>query len=145
MLGLHRGRLFVILSSKFAMVALAAAMTDPSASSIEGRWTNPDHSVIIDIAPCGGALCGTVAWATAQAQQDSHKNAPHLIGTQLLTGLQDNGGTWEGKLFVPDRNLHVEAKIQSESAGQLKVSGCEIGICKSQLWARADGPLPPAQ
>lgn len=135
----------MILSSKFAMVALAAAMTDPSASSIEGRWTNPDHSVIIDIAPCAGALCGTVAWATAQAQQATHKNAPHLIGTQLLTGLQDNGGTWEGKLFVPDRNLHVEAKIQSEGAGQLKVSGCEIGICKSQLWARADGPLPPAQ
>jgi uncharacterized protein (DUF2147 family) len=46
---------------------------------------------------------------------------------------------WEGKLFVPDRNLHVEAKIQSESANELKVSGCEIGICKSQLWTRAEG------
>ena len=135
----------MILLSKFAMVAVAAAMADPAAAPIEGRWTNPDHSVIIDIAPCGGALCGTVAWATLQAQQDSHKNAPHLIGTQLLTGLQLNGGTWEGKLFVPDRNLHVEAKIQPESANQLKVSGCEIGICKSQLWARADGALPPAQ
>jgi len=145
MLDSHRGRLAVILLSKFAMLAIAATTADPAAASIEGRWTNPDRSVIIDIAPCGGALCGTVAWANAQAQQDSHKNAPHLIGTQLLTGLQLNGGTWEGKLFVPDRNLHVEAKIQSEGAGQLKVSGCEIGICKSQLWARADGALPPAQ
>jgi uncharacterized protein (DUF2147 family) len=24
---------------------------------------------------------------------------------------------------------------------QLKVTGCQI-ICKSQLWTRADGPLP---
>ena len=135
----------MISLSTIAIAALAATMNEPTAASIEGRWTNPDHSVIIDIAPCAGALCGTVAWATAKAQQDSHKNAPHLIGTQLLTGLQPKGATWQGKLFVPDRNLHVEARIQSDSASQLKVSGCEIGICKSQLWTRAEGALPAAQ
>jgi len=126
------------------LIALAAAQAGAPAM-IEGRWINPGKTVIIDIAPCAEALCGTVAWATAQAQQDARKGTPNLIGTQLLTGLQAKGETWEGKLFVPDQRLHVEARLQPEGAGQLKVSGCEIGICKSQLWSRAEGPLPAAE
>ncbi|HET9459686.1 MAG TPA: DUF2147 domain-containing protein [Sphingomicrobium sp.] len=124
-----------------AAIALAAAET-ASPASIEGRWVNPSKSVIIDIAPCGGAMCGTVAWANAQARQDAKKGTPELIGTQLLKDLQAKGAIWEGKLFVPDQGLHVEAKLQPEGNGELKVSGCEIGICKSQVWARAEGALP---
>lgn len=127
------------------IAAAAAAMTGPSAASIEGRWINPAKSVIIDIAPCADALCGTVAWATAKAQQDAKKGAPHLIGTQLVKDLHPQGDRWEGKLFVPDQGLHVEARIQAEGADQLKVSGCEIGICKSQMWSKAEGPLPAAE
>lgn len=133
----------MILISTAALAGLAIAAAEP-APSIEGRWINPAKSVIIDIAPCSDAMCGTVQWATAQAQQDAHKNAPHLIGTQLLKDLHPKGSIWEGKLFVPDQNLHVEARIQPESASQLKVSGCEIGICKSQVWTRAEGALPAA-
>jgi uncharacterized protein (DUF2147 family) len=86
-----------------------------------------------------------VEWATAQAQQDAKKGTPNLIGTQLLTGLAAKGDIWQGKLFVPDQRLHATAKIAPAGAQQLKVSGCEIGICKSQVWSRVEGPLPPAQ
>jgi uncharacterized protein (DUF2147 family) len=124
-----------------AMLALAAA---DQPSSIEGRWVNPDHSVIVEIAQCGEALCGTVAWANAQAQQDARRGTPNLIGTQILSDLQQDGAMWKGKLFVPDANLRAEGKI--EVAGtQLKVSGCELGFCKSQMWTRAEGPLPRSE
>ncbi|HUG45228.1 MAG TPA: DUF2147 domain-containing protein [Sphingomicrobium sp.] len=131
----------------FTTLALLAVATAQAGSpdSIEGRWINPARTVIIDIAPCAEALCGTVQWATSQAQQDARLGTPHLVGTQLLTDLVLKGGTWEGKLFVPDRKLHVEGKIQPAGAQQLKVSGCEIGICKSQVWSRAEGPLPAPQ
>lgn len=124
--------------------ALAAAQAAPP-SAVEGRWINPSRSVIIAIAPCSDTLCGTVEWATEQAQQDARKGTPNLIGTQLLTDLQPKGDIWQGKLFVPDERLHATAKIAPEGAGQLKVSGCEIGICKSQVWSRAEGPLPATE
>ena len=127
-----------------ALIALATAQASPPAT-VEGRWINPSKTVIIAIAPCADALCGTVEWATAQAQQDARKGTPQLIGTQLLTGLKLKRDTWQGKLFVPDQKLHVAGKLQPQGANQLKVSGCEIGICKSQVWARAEGPLPAAQ
>ena len=122
-------------------LSLILVQAVPDQPSIEGRWTNPDHSVIVDVAPCEAALCGTVQWATEQAQQDARKGTPSLIGTQILTGLQQEGAIWKGKLFVPDQNLRAEAKIEGDGQ-QLKVSGCVLGICKSQLWVRSDGPLP---
>jgi uncharacterized protein (DUF2147 family) len=128
-------------------VTIAAALTlvlvqaAPQQPSIEGRWINPDRTVIVDIGPCETTLCGTVQWATEQAQQDARKGTPTLIGTQILTDLQQDGAAWKGKLFVPDEDLRAEAKIESDGT-QLKVSGCVLGFCKSQLWTRADGPLP---
>lgn len=129
------------------MLVLAAQPAAQSAA-IEGRWKSPGGNSIIAIAPCGDAMCGTVAWASAQAKQDSIKSTPQLVGTAVLTGLhQKDASHWQGRLFIPDQNMRVTAKIQALSAQQLKVSGCLAGkaLCKSQLWNRFDGPLPATQ
>ena len=130
------------MNAIIAFLILAASQAAPQ-TSIEGRWVNPSNSVIIAIAACGDAWCGTVQWASAQAKEDASKGtADSLVGSQLLTNLLPKGDVWEGKLFVPDENLHATAKLEPVGDQQLKVSGCEIGICKSQVWNRADGPLP---
>ena len=123
-----------------ALIALAAVLADES--PIEGRWRSPGGNSIIDIAPCGSELCGTVAWASDKAKQDARRATDQLIGTQLLTGLAEKKpGRWQGRLFIPDKSLRVTAKIQLAGPDQLKVSGCAI-ICSSQLWNRFEGPLP---
>ncbi len=123
-----------------ALIALAAVLADQS--PIEGRWRSPGGNSIIDIAPCGSELCGTVAWASDKAKQGARRATDQLIGTQLLTGLTEKKpGRWQGRLFIPDKSLRVTAKIQLAGPDQLKVSGCAI-ICSSQLWNRFEGPLP---
>ena len=128
-----------------AILVAALAAQNPSPPSIEGRWKSPGGNSIIEIAACGTSTCGTVAWASAKAKKDAAKAAPQLVGTQLLTGLhQDKKGRWQGKIFIPDKNIRATAKIQVVSSNQLKVSGCAAGkaLCKSALWTRVDGPLP---
>lgn len=122
-------------------ILLASSAT---AADIEGRWRSPGGNSIIEIAPCGSLLCGTVAWASDKAKQDAHKATDQLVGTALLTGLQEKkAGRWQGQLFIPDKNMRVKAKLQLISPQQLKVSGCAAGvICSSQVWNRLDGPLP---
>jgi uncharacterized protein (DUF2147 family) len=127
-----------------ALLAAAAAQAS-SEASIQGRWKSPGGNSIIEIAPCGSDMCGTVAWASASAKKASAKATDQLVGTQLLTGLeQDKDGRWLGKLFIPDKNMRVTAKLQLVGPAQLKVSGCAAGraLCKSALWNRLDGPLP---
>ena len=108
------------------------------------RWRSPGGNSIIDIAPCGSALCGTVAWASEKAKEDARKATEQLIGTQLLTGLHEKKpGRWQGKLFIPDKNMRVTAKLQLVGSEQLKVSGCAAAVlCSSQVWSRFDQPLP---
>ena len=131
------------------ILAMAAQAAAPNATqaSIDGTWRSPGGNSIITIASCGESMCGTVAWASAKAKKDTAKTTPQLIGTQLLTNLQqDSKGRWQGKLFIPDKNMRVTAKIERVSPQQLKVSGCAAGkaLCKAALWTRVDGPLPAA-
>ena len=65
--------------------------------------------------------------------------------TQLLTSLQQGkDGRWQGKLFIPDKNMRVTAKIQLVNDQQLKVSGCLAGkaLCRADVWTRTTDPLP---
>lgn len=127
-----------------AAIALLLMSAPALAADIEGRWRSPGGNSIIEIAPCGSAFCGTVAWASDKAKKDSAKATDQLVGTQLLTGLREKKpGRWQGKLFIPDKAMRVTAKIQLANPQQLKVSGCAAGvICSSQLWNRFDQPLP---
>jgi uncharacterized protein (DUF2147 family) len=123
------------------LLAMALLASD---APIEGRWRSPGGNSIIDIAPCGAELCGTVAWASDKAKQDARKTTDHLVGTQLLTGLEEKKpGRWQGTLFIPDRNMRATARIQLVDPHQLKVSGCfAMVLCSTQIWSRFDDPLP---
>ena len=126
------------------LIALALIQAAP-AEPIDGRWINPAGSVILRIAPCGDARCGTVEWASDKAQADARKNAPQLVGTQLLTGLAPRTTTqWRGRIFVPDRNIRVTGKVTVLDADRIKVSGCALGgiLCDSQVWSRTGATNP---
>lgn len=124
------------------LLALTAQATAPL--PIDGRWRSPGGNSIIEISACGAGRCGAVVWASAKARQDALKGTNQLIGAQILTGLVATGKGWRGKLFIPDRNMRVTAKLELVGESQLKVSGCAVGrsLCRASLWTRVEGPLP---
>lgn len=118
-----------------------AALCGPAGAeaAVRGKWVNPSKSVIIEIAPCGQVLCGTVVWASEKAKKDARKGTQHLVGTKLLTGMKHSSAqVWKGKIFVPDQNFHASAKLKPVGATHLKVSGCMMMICKSQTWTKTE-------
>ena len=131
-----------MLAGSIALLLAAQAATP---APIEGRWRSPGGNSIIDVAPCGDRWCGTVAWASAKAKKDAAKATSQLVGTQLLTDVKPAGeGRWNGRIYIPDKNMRLTAKIQVEPGGQLRVSGCLAGksLCKAQLWTPVEGALP---
>jgi uncharacterized protein (DUF2147 family) len=129
-----------------AFVLIAALAAQAAASSpLDGIWRSPGGNSIIKIASCGDGPCGTVVWASDRAKKDASKTAAQLVGTQLLTALEeDKNGRWHGKLFIPDRNMRVTAKLQRLGPSQLKVSGCAAGkaLCKAAVWTAFTADLP---
>ena len=129
----------------FALLVLGTvpAAAASSAVSVEGRWTNPKRSVIIEVARCGEAYCGTVVWATAKAKANARKGGTeNLIGTRLVTGARPVGnGTYKGRGFVPKQNIHSSATIRQVGPNTMTVKGCALAglICKEQRWTRVSG------
>ena len=122
-----------------------AVAQPPYATPIEGYWRNPSGTAIIAIAPCRTMLCGRVAWASARGRREVSKNAPNVVGSTVLTGVRRNRGQWTGSLYIPDDDIHVQARLQPIGSSRMKLTGCAImGIfCRTQVWTRVDG-LPSA-
>jgi len=85
-----------------------------------------------------------VVWASERGQREVAQNTSNVIGTTVLTGLKPTRGHWAGSLYVPDDNIHVSAKLQLLGERRMKLTGCGLMglICRTQIWTRADGPLP---
>lgn len=123
-----------LIAAIVAVPALASAQ-----SRLDGHWRNPKGSVIVKLAPCGDGYCGTVVEASAHAKETAIKGGtPHLIGTQILSGMHPDGsGTFKGLVFDPKRNLRAPATIRLLDGDTLVVKGCVLAfLCKEQRWTR---------
>jgi uncharacterized protein (DUF2147 family) len=123
----------------FALLLLAAVPVSAQAS-VEGRWTNPKRSVVIEVARCGPAWCATVVAASAKAKANARKGGTdNLIGTRILTGARPVGnGIYKGRGFIPRRNIHAPATIRQRGPNVMEVEGCALAglLCKEQRWTR---------
>ena len=125
--------------SLLMLTAAATAGAQPS-NAVEGLWKNPIGSAIIAIAPCGNSLCGKVVWASARGRREVSKNTPNVVGTTVLTGLRFTRGRWSGSLYIPDDDIHVEAKLEPIGNARMNLTGCAFfGLfCRTQVWTRVD-------
>lgn len=129
-------RISIALASLLAIAAPAAA----AAPSVEGTWANPKRSVVVKVAACGSALCGTVVKASDKAKAKAREGGTaSLIGTRILNNLKPAGqGTFKGQGFDPKRNIRAPATIRLLGPNAIEVRGCAvIGLlCKEQRWTR---------
>ncbi|MGI8704922.1 MAG: DUF2147 domain-containing protein [Sphingomicrobium sp.] len=124
-----------------AAIAAVAVSSVPAAASakspLEGRWKNGKMEIVIS--PCGRTLCGTVVKASPVQQAKAERGSgTDLVGATLIQGIERTGpGTYRGRVFVADRNVHASGTIHQVSRNQLKVRGCVLGVlCRSKTWDR---------
>jgi len=122
----------ILLSIAAGAVALVPAAA--SAQALEGKWTNPKRSVVVHVAPCGNAFCGTVSWASAKNRQKGAEP-----GTRVLSDLRPAGaGVYKGRAYEPKRNITGSATVRQTSPDVMVVKGCAVAglFCKEQRWTR---------
>jgi uncharacterized protein (DUF2147 family) len=126
------------LALSLAAIAAAAAPATASARDpIEGYWKH--GPMVIEIAPCGGDLCGTVVKASPLQQEKAERGSgTRLIGSRLITEIEPTGpGTYTGRVFAADRNVHANGVVHQLSPTELEVKGCVMMvICKSRVYER---------
>lgn len=122
--------------TKILLVLFAATVpvTAQAQAALEGRWANPRHSVIVSVARCGDAYCGTVSWASAK-----NKEKGVTPGTRVLSDLKPLGdGSYRGRALEPKRNISGSAIVRQDGPNIMIVKGCAVLglLCKEQRWIR---------
>lgn len=121
------------------------------AASAEGVWLSEDGGTKVNLADCGGKLCGTVVWLkepndektgrpkTDKLNPDPSKRARPLLGLRVVDGLTPNGSdNWAGRIYNADDGHTYQASMKVQSARTARLQGCVLGIlCKNQIWTRA--------
>ena len=118
-----------------AVIGLGStAFADP----LEGNWRTPTddngNSGIVQVAPCGEALCGTL---TQAFDGSGAAMASDNIGRQIIFDTVPQGdGAYRGQVYSPDRDKTYNSRLQL-NGNTLSVSGCVLGICRDGgTWTR---------
>jgi uncharacterized protein (DUF2147 family) len=120
-----------------AAVVIASAGMALAADPAVGTWqTQVDDGKYahVKMAPCGGAVCGTIARTFDSTGEYKSPN----LGKQLVIDMQPGGdGSYKGKVWRPSNGKIYVGKM-TVSGGSLNLSGCVAGglICSKQTWKR---------
>ena len=127
----------------FGAVAPAQAQT-----SIVGRWVTENNRAVVNIQPCGNAVCGRVerilvnepgaADARDTNNPDRSLRNRRIVGIRVLWDFTRQGEAWRGgQLYDPESGRTVNGRL-ALSGNSLRVTGCVLGgsICRTQNWTR---------
>src|SRR5208337_3258169 len=96
-------------------------------------WRVADGTALIDIKPCGRALCGYIA--AAPAPGPGEKTA---VGREILLELRREGEVWRGAILNLDDGKTYRGEISVGDETHLKIKGClpDGGLCGGETWKR---------
>ncbi len=126
------------------LAAGGPASAQQKSPSVLGQWLTDDRSGIIEIAPCGSQLCGTLVKVLDPAAPDKDVNNPDpalrnqsLVGVRILSGRQRKDGRWDdGEAYDPKAGRSYRARIALASPDRLDVTGCVLFVCRTKHWTR---------
>jgi uncharacterized protein (DUF2147 family) len=102
------------------------------ADDVNGLWLRDNGNSQVRFAPCGAALCGTIAWLKPGVETSSK------IGQRVFYDMKPSGAnSWAGTAFDPADGKTYKGTM-TLSGSTLSTSGCVLGglICKSVSWSR---------
>jgi uncharacterized protein (DUF2147 family) len=128
------------------MIGMLLALAAASPATVAGLWLNDDRKGLVQIAPCGRKLCGTIVKVLDRdpkaPKTDIHNPDPKLrgrtiVGMPVLTGFEGSGGSWKGgRAYDPESGKSYRSFLELQPDGSLKVSGCILFICEARRWTR---------
>lgn len=115
----------------FAGIALCLTATTALAAP-EGIYKTAETDgiyLLVDIAPCGPALCGKII--------EESKGDSGIVGMEMFVDMIDDGsGTYKGRIVHPETGKKWRGKVRETSDTVLNVKGCLGPICLGEDWVK---------
>lgn len=131
----------------FPALMLLSSLPAHAAAPISGHWLTNGGESIVEIAPCGSALCGHVAKVLKGNSANPRMVDLHnpdlkarnrsIVGLTILSGLTDGGSVWNGRVYDPKSGKSYRSELSREANGTLLVKGCIGPFCRKLVWTAA--------
>lgn len=128
-----------------ALLALAAPASAAPPTSPAGRWLTEDGKAIVEIMPCGAALCGAilrilkpdpVAPKTDVNNPDPRLRQRPTGDLTILSGFVPDRSRWRGEVYDPRSGRTYKSFVEVRSDDTLALTGCVWMLCQTQHWRR---------
>ena len=132
-----------------ALIAGAAIMAAPAsaaAPAVSGNWLTLGGKAIVQIAPCGAALCGRIVRIVkpdpgkplndANNPDKALRSRP-ILGIAILSGFTPGSDRWKGQIYDPESGRTYRSEL-GRQGDVLKVKGCLGPFCRTQDWTRSN-------
>ena len=131
-------RLLLTAAMAVGLLGSAAWAADPS-----GTWLSESGQTQVQIAPCGGAYCGTIVWVAEDTgdvnNPDPALQGRSLVGVQMISGMVPDGERYRGSLYNYTNGKTYSGTLEVANDNTLNLEGCVMGLfCRSQTWTRAN-------
>lgn len=113
------------------LVTIALSSTARAEEPIHGTWKRGDGKAIVEIAPCGGALCAVNTWVAPTAKDEK-------AGDKLVMRLKrQDTARYKGTAHDPQRGLTYSMTVNT-SETSMQSQGCVLAglACRSMGWTR---------
>ncbi len=131
-------------SALWAGDAIAAPASD--GPRVDGRWLTATRDGVIDVRPCGRAICGFITGMVYEGAKPTDVWHRPQCGLNLLIDMLPEGDGWSGRVLDPDNGHTYAAHVRLAPDGTFKLHGY-VGISlfgATQTWTRFDGgPIGP--
>ncbi len=125
-----------------ALIAAAGAARAEDQKPPIGPWVTASGNLIVDVEPCGAALCGTVAKVLAnRSMEDSSvqlATRPSL-GMKILSDFMPAGDNeWQGHIYDRENGKTYDCLMRVADGGQLSIRPYIFLSLfgKTQIWQR---------
>jgi uncharacterized protein (DUF2147 family) len=131
------------LLATLLVLLITPALAAPA--PITGRWVTQGGQAVVEVAPCGQALCGRIVrilkpgpggQASDANNPDKSLRARPIQGLTILSSFTANDDHWRGRIYDPQSGRTYRSELRS-AGGTLKVKGCFGPFCRTQTWTRA--------
>ncbi len=122
---------------------LMAISSAHAAAPVTGKWMTTEKDSIVEVLPCGNALCGRIIRVLKGNPKgptvDANNPNPALRtrpiqGLTILSGFADTGKNWQGNIYDPRRGKSFTSYMTKQANGTLQVKGCISFLCQSFIW-----------
>ena len=131
-----------------ALLALGGTSAAAAADPLVGRWRTQAEGGVVEILPCGAALCGRVVdgiplRADPDRRDIRNGNAAlrtrKVMGLRVLNGFTGGPREWKGgPVYDPASGSGAKKGVLTlVDRNTLEVKGClALFLCRTQIWTR---------